>query len=148
MSGIVIRYRDADAGVRYAAHVNEALALLQSRGIKPAAFVVDTIISSSGVVAPPAGYLGNVADFVRDAGALFIADEVQPGFGRTGRNFWGFEADDVVPDIVTLEKPMGDGHPLSAVVTRRELVDTFSGYGRYINTFGGNPVRSARTRIS
>ena len=136
-------YRDADAGVRYAEHVNEALALLQSRGIKPAAFVIDTIISSSGVVAPPAGYLRSVAEIVRDAGALFIADEVQPGFGRTGRHFWGFEADGVAPDIVTMGKPMGNGHPLSAVVTRKELVDTFSGYGRYFNTFGGNPVSCA-----
>ena len=136
-------YRDDDAGARYAAHVNEALALLQSRGIKPAAFVIDTIISSSGVVAPPPGYLHSVAEIVRDAGALFIADEVQPGFGRTGRNFWGFEADGVAPDIVTMGKPMGNGHPLSAVVARRELVDTFSGYGRYFNTFGGNPVSCA-----
>jgi len=136
-------YREDDAGVRYAAHVNEALALLQSRGIKPAAFVIDTIISSSGVVAPPAGYLGSVAEIVRDAGALFIADEVQPGFGRVGSHFWGYEAGGITPDIVTLGKPMGNGHPLSAVVTRRELVDTFSGYGRYFNTFGGNPVSCA-----
>jgi 4-aminobutyrate aminotransferase-like enzyme len=136
-------YRGDDAGVRYADHVNEALALLQSRGIKPAAFVIDTIISSSGVVAPPPGYLSSVAKIVRDAGAFFIADEVQPGFGRTGKHFWGFEADGVAPDIVTMGKPMGNGHPLSAVVTRRELVDTFSGYGRYFNTFGGNPVSCA-----
>jgi len=136
-------YRDADAGARYAANVNEALALLQSRGIKPAAFVIDTIISSSGVVAPPAGYLSRVAEIVRDAGALFVADEVQPGFGRTGRHFWGFEADGVAPDIVTMGKPMGNGHPLSAVVTRRDLVDRFSGFGRYFNTFGGNPVSCA-----
>jgi 4-aminobutyrate aminotransferase-like enzyme len=136
-------YRDATAGVRYAEHVSDALALLQRRGIKPAAFVIDTIISSSGVVAPPAGYLSNVARIVHDAGALFVADEVQPGFGRVGSHFWGYEVDGVVPDIVTLGKPMGNGHPLSAVVTRRDLVNTFSGYGRYFNTFGGNPVSCA-----
>lgn len=136
-------HRGADAGERYAEYVRDAIATLESRGIKPAAFVIDTIISSSGVVAPPAGYLGRVAKIVRDAGALFVADEVQPGFGRTGENFWGFEADGVAPDIVTMGKPMGNGHPLSAVVTRRDLVDTFSGYGRYFNTFGGNPVSCA-----
>jgi 4-aminobutyrate aminotransferase-like enzyme len=74
---------------------------------------------------------------------LFIADEVQPGFGRTGRNFWGFEADGLTPDIVTMGKPMGNGHPLSAVAARRELVDAFAGHGRYFNTFGGNPVSCA-----
>jgi 4-aminobutyrate aminotransferase-like enzyme len=136
-------HRGEDAGAKYAQYAHDALELLQSRGIKPAAFVVDTIVSSGGVVAPPAGYLSGVADIIRDAGALFIADEVQPGFGRTGKNFWGFEADDVEPDIVTMGKPMGNGHPLSAVVTRRELVDEFSRHGRYFNTFGGNPVSCA-----
>ena len=136
-------YRSADAGVRYAEHARAAIATLEGRGIKPAAFVIDTIISSSGVVSPPPGYLRQVANIVREAGALFIADEVQPGFGRVGSHFWGYEVDGVVPDIVTLGKPMGNGHPLSAVVTSKELVDTFSGYGRYFNTFGGNPVSCA-----
>ena len=136
-------YRGADAGKQYAAHVHDALDLLQSRGIRPAAFVIDTIISSSGVVAPPPGYLGAVAKIVSDAGALFVADEVQPGFGRTGKHFWGFEADGLVPDIVTLGKPMGNGHPIAGVVTRRDLVEDFSSNGRYFNTFGGNPVSCA-----
>ncbi len=135
--------RDADAGRRYAEHVRDAIATLESRGVKLAAFVIDTIVSSSGVVSPPAGYLSRVAEIVRKSGGLFVADEVQPGFGRTGKNFWGFEADGVVPDIVTMGKPMGNGHPLSAVVTRRDLIDTFSDYGRYFNTFGGNPVSCA-----
>ena len=137
------RYRGHDAAAKYAAHVHEAVALLQSRGFEPAAFVIDTIISSCGVVEPPAGYLADVAAIVRDAGALFIADEVQPGFGRTGRNFWGFEADGLVPDIVTMGKPMGNGHPVSAVVVRRELVEDFGRNGDYFNTFGGNPVSCA-----
>lgn len=137
------RYRDDDAAARYAAHVHEAIALLQSRGFEPAAFVIDTIVSSSGVVEPPRGYLAAVAAIVRDAGALFIADEVQPGFGRTGRNFWGFEADGLVPDIVTMGKPMGNGHPVSAVVVRRALVEDFGRRGDYFNTFGGNPVSCA-----
>jgi 4-aminobutyrate aminotransferase-like enzyme len=136
-------YSGADAGAKYAAHMHEALATLKKRGIRPAAFIVDTIISSGGVVAPPAGYLKSAADIIRAAGGLFIADEVQPGFGRTGGNFWGYEVDDLVPDIVTMGKPMGNGHPLSAIVTRRDLAEGFSERGRYFNTFGGNPVSCA-----
>ena len=136
-------HRGADAGERYAACVHDAIELLLSRGIKPAAFVIDTIISCSGVVSPPAGYLSKVAGIIRAAGGLFVADEVQPGFGRTGENFWGYEADDFVPDIVTMGKPMGNGHPLSAIVTRRGLVDDFGKRSDYFNTFGGNPVSCA-----
>ena len=136
-------FRGAAAAGKYAAHVRTAIETLTRRGVGLAAFVVDTIISSSGVVAPPPGYLRQVASIVREAGGLFIADEVQPGFGRTGQNFWGFAADEFVPDIVTMGKPMGNGHPLAAVVTRRDLVDEFSRHGRYFNTFGGNPVSCA-----
>jgi len=136
-------YCGDDAGEKYAAHVHEAIDLLQSRGIKPAAFVIDTIISSSGVVSPPPGYLSNVAAIVRDTGALFVADEVQPGFGRTGKHFWGFEADGFTPDIVTMGKPMGNGHPIACVVTRHDLIEDFSKDGGYFNTFGGNPVSCA-----
>jgi len=136
-------YRDDEAAEKYAAHIRDAVDLLKNRDIKPAAFVIDTIVSSSGIVAPPPGYLSSAASIVRDAGGLFVADEVQPGFGRTGRNFWGFEVDDFVPDIVTMGKPMGNGHPISSVVTRRELVDVFARHSRYFNTFGGNPVSCA-----
>lgn len=137
------QFHGADAADRYAACTQEALALLKARGIKPAAFIVDTIMSSGGVVATPPGYLERVASIVRGAGALFIADEVQPGFGRTGHHFWGYEVDDFVPDIVTLGKPMGNGHPLAATVTRRELADEFARHAHYFNTFGGNPVSCA-----
>jgi 4-aminobutyrate aminotransferase-like enzyme len=136
-------YRDDKTGEQFAESVRDALALLDSRGIKPAAFIIDTIISSGGVIATPPGYLKKIADIVRESGALFVADEVQPGFGRTGRNFWGYEIDDFVPDIVTMGKPMGNGHPLAATVTRRALVDEFSGHAHYFNTFGGNPVSCA-----
>ena len=136
-------YRDDDAGEKFAAHVAAAIELLGERGIRPAAFIVDTIVSSGGVVSPPRGYLANAAELIRGAGGVFIADEVQPGFGRTGRNFWGFEADAVVPDLVTMGKPMGNGHPVSGVVTRRKLVDEFSERSHYFNTFGGNPVSCA-----
>lgn len=136
-------HRGADAGVRYAEYLDEALAKLERRGVKPAAFIVDTILSSGGVVATPPGYLRKAAEIIRRAGGLFVADEVQPGFGRTGRNFWGYEVDAVIPDIVTMGKPMGNGHPFAATVTRRDLVDEFSQHAHYFNTFGGNPVSCA-----
>ncbi|MGH8223635.1 MAG: aminotransferase class III-fold pyridoxal phosphate-dependent enzyme [Woeseiaceae bacterium] len=136
-------HRGDDAGSRYAAEVDTAVHTLRERGTRPAAFVVDTIASSAGVVAPPAGFLRGAAANIRNAGGLFVADEVQPGFGRTGNHFWGFEADGVIPDIVTMGKPMGNGHPLAAVVTRRELVEQFSRRAHYFNTFGGNPVSAA-----
>jgi 4-aminobutyrate aminotransferase-like enzyme len=136
-------YTGDDAAERYAETVRDALAVLDDRGIRPAAFVIDTIVSSGGVVATPPGYLSRIAEIVRSAGALFVADEVQPGFGRTGRNFWGYEVDDFVPDIVTMGKPMGNGHPLAATVARRDLVEQFSAETSYFNTFGGNPVSCA-----
>ena len=130
-------------GKAYADHVREALATLEARGVKPAAFVIDTIASSGAVIEPPPGLLAAAAEVVREAGALFIADEVQPGFGRTGRTFWGYQADSFVPDIVTLGKPMGNGHPLAGVVTRRDIVEDFGRTRDYFNTFGGNPVSAA-----
>jgi 4-aminobutyrate aminotransferase-like enzyme len=136
-------FRGPQAGLAFAETIRSAIAELQSRGIRPAAFVIDTIVSSGGVVAPPPGYLSGVADIIREAGGVFIADEVQPGFGRTGVHFWGFEADGFVPDIVTMGKPMGNGHPISSVVTKRALADDFGEVGGYFNTFGGNPVSCA-----
>ena len=136
-------YRGDDAGDKYAGHVESAIAEFDKRGVKPAAFVIDTIISSSGVVSPPPGYLRKAAEIIRAAGGLFVADEVQPGFGRTGNDFWGYEVDDFVPDIVTMGKPMGNGHPLAATVARTDIVNNFSAKGSYFNTFGGNPVSCA-----
>ena len=136
-------YRGDDAGERYAAHIETAIDELCNRGVKPAAFVVDTIISSSGVVSPPPGYLKKASEIIRAAGGLFVADEVQPGFGRTGKNFWGFEADEFAPDIATMGKPMGNGQPLAATVTRTDIVERFSEKASYFNTFGGNPVSCA-----
>lgn len=134
---------DESAGEKYAAYTEQAIAELRERGIKPAAFIIDTIISSGGVVEPPRGYLAKAAQIVREAGGLFIADEVQPGFGRTGEHFWGYEADGVVPDIVTMGKPMGNGHPISAMVSRADIVRAFANKAEYFNTFGGNPVSCA-----
>lgn len=136
-------YREADAADRYAAIVQKAIERLQARGVQPAAFLIDTIVSSNGILDVPAMYLSRAASAIRAAGGLFIADEVQPGFGRTGRSFWGFEADGCVPDIATMGKPIGNGHPLAATVIRADLIERFAEQARYFNTFGGNPVSAA-----
>ena len=136
-------HRGDDAAERYASSVSAAIETLRRRDIQPAALVLDTIVSSDGVVSVPAGYLSRAAEIIREAGGMFIADEVQPGFARTGRYFWGFEADGVVPDIVTMGKPMGNGHPLAATATRTDVIERFASEVRYFNTFGGNPVSCA-----
>jgi 4-aminobutyrate aminotransferase-like enzyme len=136
-------HRGAGAAEEYVGSVADAVDELRDAGIQLAAIVLDTIISGPGVVEPPEGYLAGVAKVAHAAGGLFIADEVQPGFGRTGRHFWGFESDDFVPDIVTMGKPMGNGHPMAAVVTRADILQAFSKEVRYFNTFGGNPVSCA-----
>jgi 4-aminobutyrate aminotransferase-like enzyme len=134
------QYRDKNAVEHYVDHVKEAVKTLHNRGITLAAFIVDTIISSGGIVSPPPEYLKMAADIIQSSGGLFVADEVQPGFGRTGKHFWGFLADDFLPDIVTMGKPMGNGHPLAATITKREIIDKFADKTSYFNTFGGNPV--------
>ncbi|MCF4164686.1 aspartate aminotransferase family protein [Zavarzinia compransoris] len=130
-------------GDGFAAGVRAALARMAETGTKPAALLVDTIFSSDGVVPGEAGFLAPAVDAVRAAGGLFIADEVQPGFGRTGEALWGFARHGVVPDLVTLGKPMGNGHPVAGVVMRPEVVADFGRDIRYFNTFGGNPVSVA-----
>lgn len=120
--------------------VKAALQDMQAQGIKPAALLLDSIFSSDGVFSPANGELAAAAQCVRDAGGLYIADEVQPGFGRTGGQRWGFARDNVIPDLVTLGKPMGNGHPVAAVIGRSALFDQFGRQQRYFNTYGGNPV--------
>lgn len=103
---------------------------------------MDTIFSSDGVYVDPPGFLQAAVDVVHEAGGLWIADEVQPGFGRTG-TMWGFERHGVVPDLVTLGKPMGNGFPMAGIVTRPEYLRAFSEHFGYFNTFAGNPVAAA-----
>ena len=131
------------AADKYAAHLQEAIDTLHRRGLRPAAFIVDTIFSNEGLPTVPAGYLATAVDIVRKAGGLFIADEVQPGFGRMGSHFWGFEKHAVIPDIATMGKPMGNGYPVSAVVTSRGVIKAFARHSHYFNTFGGTPVACA-----
>lgn len=132
-----------DVGEALAAHVRAAIADMRAHGITPAALLVDTIFSSDGVFAEPAGFLAPAVAAIREAGGLFIADEVQPGFGRTGTGMWGFQRHGLVPDLVTMGKPMGNGHPIAAMVTRPEVLRRFGEQTRYFNTFGGNPVSCA-----
>ena len=127
----------------YAAQIPLAIDRLQANGSQPAMLLLDTIFSCDGLITPPAGFFLQAAKHMADAGGLLVADEVQAGFGRTGEHLWGFERHDVVPDIVTLGKPMGNGFPLAAVVCPREIVEAFAQHTDYFNTFGGNPVACA-----
>src|SRR6201999_1597583 len=104
------------------------------------------IFSSDGVFADPPGFLKDVVEVVHRAGGLLIADEVQPGFGRTGAAFWGFQRHDVRPDIITMGKPMGNGYPIGAVVTRPQILDALSADVGYFNTFAGSAVAAAAGR--
>lgn len=130
-------------GELYAAHVVTALDTLNKNGHALAACIFDSVHSSDGILIQPEGYLPAVYERVRAAGGLCIADEVQSGFGRMGTHMWGFQQHDVIPDIVTLGKPMGNGHPIGAVITTPEIAKTFSRHQSYFNTYGGNPVACA-----
>ncbi|MDH3588469.1 MAG: aminotransferase class III-fold pyridoxal phosphate-dependent enzyme [Gammaproteobacteria bacterium] len=137
------RYPETDLAEHFAAQVKLAVDRLASHKLRPAMLLVDTIFSCDGVVTPPHEFLQLAAQQIRNAGGLFVADEVQAGFGRTGEQFWGFERYDVVPDIVTVGKPMGNGFPLAAVITTRRIIQAFAGKIDYFNTFGGSPVACA-----
>ncbi len=134
---------DPDRGANFAADADTAIARLRAKGHEPAMFLIDTVLSSDGILDMPSGFLSGVFDRVRTAGGLCVADEVQAGFGRTGVHMWGFEVDGVVPDIVTFGKPIGNGHPVGAVVTRRELAEEFQASSGFFSTTGGNPVSCA-----
>jgi len=130
-------------GKRFAESVAELIAAMQAKGEGPGFFIAESIPSVAGQVFLPEGYLKEVYRLVREAGGVCIADEVQVGFGRVGSHWWAFETQGVVPDIVTMGKPIGDGHPMAAVVTTREVTDSFNNGMEYFNTFGGNPVSCA-----
>jgi 4-aminobutyrate aminotransferase-like enzyme len=136
-------YRGAGCGVAYANTVAQQVADLEQAGRAPAAFICESMISVGGQVILPGGYLERVFQAVRGAGGVCIADEVQAGFGRAGETFWGFELQNVVPDIITLGKPIGNGHPMAAVITTRQISEAFDNGMEYFNTFGGNPVSCA-----
>jgi 4-aminobutyrate aminotransferase-like enzyme len=125
------------------AEVDEAIASLQRDGHGVATWLFDPLFSTEGLNRLPVGYVNEVAKRVRAAGGLIIADEVQSGHGRTGAHFWGHQLHGFDPDLVTMGKPMGNGHPLGGVVLPAALLDEFGPRNMYFNTFGGNPVSSA-----
>lgn len=142
------KYREdhPDPATAYADNVKEVIEKAHKKGHEIAAFIAESLQSCGGQVIPPMGYFQKVAQHVRNAGGIFIADEVQVGFGRVGTHFWGFQlqGEDFVPDIVTMGKPIGNGHPMSCVITSREVAESFMSSGmEYFNTFGGNPVSCA-----
>jgi len=130
----------ADDGLAAAARIGAARDDLQRAGHDVALLAVDSVFSSAGILTPRDDFMCGLQDEVRAAGGLVLADEVQAGFGRGGRNLWRFLDFGMTPDFVTLGKPMGNGHPVAALITRREIAEQFTEVDEYFSTFGGNPV--------
>ena len=137
------KYKNPGVGKSYTQYVDNIVNKLKNEGRNVAGFIGESILSCGGQIVLPQGYLKSVYQKVRAEGGLCISDEVQVGFGRVGSHFWGFDLQDVVPDIVTMGKPIGNGHPLAAVVTTSAVAEAFTNGMEYFNTFGGNPVSCA-----
>jgi len=137
------RFEGEDLGDWFAAQIQAQIDDMNANGIKFAGFLADSIFSSDGVMPNPIGFLKKAVDVVHANGGVFIADEVQPGFARTGDSFWGFGRHGVVPDIITTGKPMGNGIPVSGLLAQDHVLSAFSQKTPYFNTFGGNPVAMA-----
>jgi len=133
----------SEAGRQYGALLQPAIESLRRHDIATAAFYCESLLGCGGQIVLPEGYLAEAYAAARAAGGVCLADEVQVGFGRVGEHFWAFERQGVVPDIVTMGKPMGNGHPMGAVVTTPEIAASFVNGMEYFNTFGGNPVSCA-----
>ena len=136
-------HRGPEAGKLYANHIRETLRRIGDQGRGLAAFFGESALSCGGQIILPPGYLKDSYQAVRDVGGVCVADEVQTGFGRAGSHFWMFETQGVIPEIVTMGKPIGNGHPLAAVVTTTKIARSFANGMEYFNTFGGNPVSCA-----
>ncbi|AXS16858.1 aspartate aminotransferase family protein [Klebsiella pneumoniae] len=129
-----------DVAQRLADDIEAAIADMERHGIKFAGFIADSIFSTDGLLTTPAGFLKKAIDVVHKYGGVYIADEVQPGFGRTGSHMWGYQRHGINPDLVVMGKPMGNGLPIAAVVAKPQLLADFGLKIRYFNTFAGNPV--------
>ena len=140
--GAHVRVVPAPMGRDFGADVQAAIDDLKRHGIQPAVLIADTVFSSDGVIVDP-NVLAPAVAAIRAAGGLFIADEVQPGFGRLGTGMWGFSRHGLVPDMVSMGKPMGNGYPLAGLALRPEVIARFGAEARYFNTFGGNAVAAA-----
>lgn len=137
------RIQTADQGAWFAQQIQQQIDDMRAQGIKFAGFLADSIFSSDGVLPGKPGFLKQAIDVVHQNGGIFIADEVQPGFARTGEAFWGFARHGIVPDVVTTGKPMGNGIPVSGLMAKAPVLAAFSDALPYFNTFGGNPVSMA-----
>ncbi|MBA7556642.1 [LysW]-aminoadipate semialdehyde transaminase [subsurface metagenome] len=127
----------SSAGERYS---REAISIIDEAGPGLAALIAEPVVGCGGQVPLAEGYLRHMYTFIRQQGGVCISDEVQTGFGRLGNFFWGFEMHNVTPDIVVLGKPMGNGHPLAAVVTTEDICSSFENRMEFFSSFGGNPV--------
>ncbi|XP_051869574.1 5-phosphohydroxy-L-lysine phospho-lyase isoform X2 [Pristis pectinata] len=135
-----------DPALAYASEVKAVIDEIEKKNRKVAAFFAESLPSVAGQIIPPPGYFQKVAEQIWNVGGLFVADEIQVGFGRVGKHFWAFQlqGDDFVPDIVTMGKPIGNGYPLACVATTKEIADAFAATGvEHFNTFGGSPVSCA-----
>jgi 4-aminobutyrate aminotransferase-like enzyme len=137
------RAGEGNIGEKYAGHVKRAIESIGKQGRETGVFICEPALSCAGQIILPEGYLREAYRHVRAAGGICIADEVQVGFGRMGSHFWGFQTQGVVPDIVTMGKPIGNGHPLAAVITTPEIAKSFDNGMEYFSTYGGNPVSCA-----
>jgi len=136
-------YQGDGCGLKYARHVGQIIENVQSQNKKIAAFIHESVVSCGGQIELPQGFLKNSYDQVKRTGGLCIADEVQTGCGRIGTHWWAFQQHEVVPDIVTIGKPLGNGHPIAAVICTKEVAESFANGMEFFNTFGGNPVSCA-----
>ena len=132
-----------DLAESFTRDVEAAIADLKRHGIKPAMLILDTMFTSDGILPGPTGFLHGAVSAIRQAGGLFVADEVQPGFGRTGHHMWGFQRHGLNPDIVTMGKPMGNGQPIAGLLATSDVLLQFGRDSRYFNTFAGNTVSCA-----
>ncbi len=138
-----LKATDPDAGRSYARQIRPIIEGIQAQGRGLSGFIIESLLSCGGQIVLPDGYLNEIYTIVRAAGGVCIADEVQVGFGRVGSHFWGFQTQGVIPDIVAMGKPIGNGHPLGAVVTTPAIAAAFHNGMEYFNTYGGNPVSCA-----
>jgi 4-aminobutyrate aminotransferase-like enzyme len=137
------KYRGENTADDYSKEVKKQIEIIQNKGRKVGGFIIEPIISCGGQIELPEGFLKKAYQLVRGAGGICISDEVQTGCGRMGKTFWGFQLHSVVPDIITIGKPLGNGHPIAAVACTQEVANRFANGMEYFNTFGGNPVSCA-----
>jgi 4-aminobutyrate aminotransferase-like enzyme len=137
------RTEPKDVGALFAANVRKAIAAMKKKKIRFAGLVADSIFSSDGIYPGESEFMAEAIAAVRKEGGVFIADEVQPGFARTGEKMWGFERHGLVPDMVVMGKPMGNGYPIGGVAVKPDLLEAFGATSGYFNTFGGSPVAAA-----